>query len=152
MMLFSRAFIRKLMIWLAATASVTVISFVLAGGPARTHHSGTTPIQYITDGPNHSHEEQPFLSESAAAMREMTADATIAPSGDVDRDFVAMMAPHHQGAIDVAKAELKYGHNERLRRLAQEIVAKQQQNIAVMGDAPIDGSIAFDRMNMRMSR
>jgi uncharacterized protein (DUF305 family) len=82
----------------------------------------------------------------------MIADIAIAPAGDVDRDFVATDVPYHRGAIDVAKAELKYGHNERLRRLAQEIVAKQQQNIAVMGDAPIDGSIAFDRMNMRMSR
>ena len=85
-------------------------------------------------------------------MREMTADIAIAPAGDVDRDFVATDVPHHRGAIDVAKAELKYGHSERLRRLAQEIVAKQQQNIAVTGEAPIDGSIAFDRMNMRMSR
>jgi hypothetical protein len=43
-----------------------------------------------------------------------------------------MMVPHHQGAIDMAQAELKYGHNEQLRRLAQEIVVTQQQEIAVM--------------------
>jgi hypothetical protein len=40
--------------------------------------------------------------------------------------------PHHQGAIDMAQAELKYGHNEQLRRLAQEIVVTQQQEITVM--------------------
>jgi Domain of unknown function (DUF305) len=57
---------------------------------------------------------------------------TIKPSGDVDRDFVEMMVPHHQGAVDMAQAELKYGHNEQLRRLAQEIVVTQQQEIAVM--------------------
>jgi hypothetical protein len=43
-----------------------------------------------------------------------------------------MMVPHHQGAIDMAKAELKYGHNEQLRRIAQEIIVTQQQEIPVM--------------------
>ena len=65
-------------------------------------------------------------------MNKMMADMTIKPTGDVDRDFVAMMVPHHQGAIDMAKAELKYGHNEQLRRMAQEIVVTQQQEIPVM--------------------
>jgi uncharacterized protein (DUF305 family) len=71
-------------------------------------------------------------------MRKMMADMMIKPTGDVDRDFVAMMVPHHQGAVDMAKAELKYGRNERLRRLAQEIVAKQQQEMIVMRDAVKD--------------
>ena len=57
---------------------------------------------------------------------------TIKPTGDVDRDFVAMMVPHHQGAVDMAKAELQYGHNERLRRLAQEIFLAQEREITVM--------------------
>jgi hypothetical protein len=56
----------------------------------------------------------------------------IEPFGDVDRDFVAMMVPHHQGAIDMAKAELLYGQNEKLKRIAQEIVAEQQEEIAAM--------------------
>jgi hypothetical protein len=42
------------------------------------------------------------------------------------------MTPHHQGAIDMAQAELRYGRNEQLRRLAQEIIVTQQQEIAVM--------------------
>jgi uncharacterized protein (DUF305 family) len=42
------------------------------------------------------------------------------------------MIPHHQGAIDMAKAELHYGHNEQLRRIAQEIIVEQQQEIAAM--------------------
>jgi uncharacterized protein (DUF305 family) len=53
-------------------------------------------------------------------------------SDDVDRDFARMMIPHHQGAIDMAVAELRYGKDERLRRLAQEIIVEQQQEIAVM--------------------
>jgi hypothetical protein len=56
----------------------------------------------------------------------------VKPTGDVDRDFVAMMIPHHQGAVEMAKAELKYGHNELLRRLSKEIIANQQQEITVM--------------------
>lgn len=77
-------------------------------------------------------EEAPFLAENDAAMTKMMADMTIKPSGDVDRDFVAMMAPHHQGAIDMAQAVLRHGRNEQLRRLAQEIIVTQQQEIAAM--------------------
>ena len=42
------------------------------------------------------------------------------------------MTPHHQGAIEMAQAELRYGHNEQLRRMAQEIIVTQQQEIAAM--------------------
>ncbi len=76
--------------------------------------------------------EAPFLAENDAAMKTMMAAMTIKPSGDVDTDFVAMMVPHHQGAIDMALAELRYGHNEQLRRIAQEIIVTQQQEIAAM--------------------
>ena len=76
--------------------------------------------------------EAPFLAENQAAMSRMMAAMTIKPSGDADTDFVAMMVPHHLGAIDMARAELRYGHNEQLRRLAQEIIVTQQQEIAAM--------------------
>ena len=79
--------------------------------------------------------EAPFLSENKAAMQKMMADMDVKPSGDVDRDFVAMMTPHHQGAIDMATAELRYGRNEQLRRIAQDIVVEQQQQIAAMRSA-----------------
>jgi uncharacterized protein (DUF305 family) len=63
----------------------------------------------------------------------------IQPPGDIDRDFVAMMVPHHQGAIEMAQALPRYGSNERLQRMAQEIIVTQQQEIAAMraavGDA-----------------
>jgi|SRR5262245_21396329 len=76
--------------------------------------------------------EAPFLAENAAAMDKMMAGMTIKPTGDVDADFAAMMIPHHQGAIDMALAELRYGKNEQLRRIAQEIIVGQQQEIAAM--------------------
>ncbi len=77
-------------------------------------------------------DEAPFLAENVGAMTKMMIDMGIRPSGDVDGDFVSMMTPHHQGAIDMAMAELRYGHNEQLRRMAQEIIVTQQQEIAAM--------------------
>jgi uncharacterized protein (DUF305 family) len=79
-----------------------------------------------------SAEEAPFLTENVSAMTKMMIEMGIQPTGDVDNDFVAMMVPHHQGAIDMAIAELRYGRNERLRRMAQEIIVTQQQEIAAM--------------------
>ena len=131
MALFSRAFFRKRVVSLVTTASVAASSFALAQDPKGAHHVGSARIHYVADRPDHS-EEHPFLSENAAAMKKMMVDMTIKPSGDVDRDFVEMMVPHHQGAIDMAQAELKYGHNAQLRRLAQQIVKAQQSEIVVM--------------------
>ena len=76
--------------------------------------------------------EAPFLAENNTAMSKMMAGMTVKPTGDVDHDFVAMMTPHHQGAIDMAEAELLYGHNEKLLRASQEIIAEQLQEIAAM--------------------
>jgi hypothetical protein len=76
--------------------------------------------------------EASFLAENQAAMDKMMAAMDIKPTGDVDHDFMAMMTPHHQGAIDMAQAELRHGHNEQLRRIAQEIVVEQQQEILAM--------------------
>jgi hypothetical protein len=82
--------------------------------------------------PARAPDEAAYLAENGAAMSKMMKDMTINPSGDVDRDFVDMMVPHHQGAIDMAVAVLRYGHNPQLRRLAQEIIVDQQQEIAAM--------------------
>jgi hypothetical protein len=79
-----------------------------------------------------------FAAENAAAMAKMMAGMDVKPSGDIDRDFAAMMIPHHQGAIDMALAELRYGRNESLRRIAQEIIVEQLQEIAAM-------NLALDR-------
>ena len=68
-----------------------------------------------------------------AGMTTMNRDMSAAPmTGDADRDFVAMMMPHHQGAIDMAKAELQYGRDPAMRRLAKNIVAAQEKEIAEM--------------------
>lgn len=97
--------------------ATAVLLVVLAGG--------AFPV------PTASQEPQ-FLAENKATMAKMMTAMDVPASGDVDRDFVATMVPHHQAAIDMALAELRYGRNEQLRRIAQEIVVDQQQEIAVM--------------------
>jgi uncharacterized protein (DUF305 family) len=77
-------------------------------------------------------DEGAFLAENEAAMARMMSAMEAKPTGDIDRDFVAMMVPHHQGGIDMAVLELRYGKNEQLRRLAQEIIVSQTQEIAAM--------------------
>jgi ATP phosphoribosyltransferase regulatory subunit HisZ len=76
--------------------------------------------------------ERPFLAGNRRAMDRMMQGMAAKPTGDVDADFAAMMIPHHQGAIDMAVLELRYGRNEQLRRIAQEIIVDQQQEIAAM--------------------
>ncbi len=105
--------------------------------------------------------EAAFLKENDAAMSKMMTAMEMKPTGDVDRDFVAMMTPHHQGAIDMAVIELRYGRNETLRRIAQEIIIDQMQEIDAMklaiGDkisasmpAPTQPSAAPDHTDMQM--
>ena len=53
-------------------------------------------------------------------------------TGKPDHDFVTMMIPHHQGAIDMAKTILLYGKDPQMRRLAQEIITDQQSEIQLM--------------------
>jgi Domain of unknown function (DUF305) len=139
MALFTRSFIRKRAISFATTASVAVVTLGMAQGPTSAHRSRPAmPIQYVADRTVYSSEAS-FLSENESAMSQMMTDMVVKPTGDVDRDFVAMMIPHHQGAVEMAKAELKYGHNELLRRLSKEIIANQQQEITVMRLAVDDG-------------
>jgi uncharacterized protein (DUF305 family) len=53
-------------------------------------------------------------------------------TGNADHDFVTGMLPHHQGAIDMARVELRYGRNPAMRRLAHEIIASQTQEERLM--------------------
>jgi uncharacterized protein (DUF305 family) len=76
--------------------------------------------------------EAAFLTENRAAMEKMMVGMSVKATGDVDEDFAAMMIPHHQGAIEMARSELRHGRNEQLRRIAQEIIIEQQQEIVAM--------------------
>ncbi|OYV44011.1 MAG: hypothetical protein B7Z75_05975 [Acidocella sp. 20-57-95] len=71
--------------------------------------------------------------EFAAGMTKMNNGMAGAPmTGNTDQDFVAMMIPHHQGAVDMAKTELKYGKDPELLALSREIIAAQDKEIAQM--------------------
>ena len=62
----------------------------------------------------------------------MHRDMAIRFSGDADRDFVAGMIAHHQGAIDMAKVLLQHGKDAEIRKLAEEIIAAQEKEIVQM--------------------
>lgn len=67
-------------------------------------------------------------------MEKMNEDMNAAMTGDPDRDFVTMMIPHHQGAIDMAKVQLEYGKDGELHKLSGDIVKAQESEIAMMKD------------------
>ncbi|HET7831788.1 MAG TPA: DUF305 domain-containing protein [Gallionella sp.] len=76
---------------------------------------------------------KPFSLLMNDAMIVMNYGMGIAPmTGDPDHDFAAMMIPHHRGAIDMARLELQYGKNPALRRLAQEVIATEEAEIALL--------------------
>lgn len=62
-------------------------------------------------------------------MPSMQAMQSMRTTGDADQDFASMMRIHHQGAVDMAQAELNSGHDPKLREMAKKIIASQQQEI-----------------------
>jgi uncharacterized protein (DUF305 family) len=90
---------------------------------------------------HNDHSAQPAVAPADASKayteantRMMEAMHGLQPSGDPDRDFVTMMIPHHQGAIDMARIELQYGKDSELRAMAEKIIADQEREIAEMKD------------------
>jgi uncharacterized protein (DUF305 family) len=70
------------------------------------------------------------LMKSMKAMH--AAMDAVKPSGSDDRDFVTLMLPHHEAAVEMAKAELLHGDDPQMRRLAQEIITDQESEIQLM--------------------
>jgi uncharacterized protein (DUF305 family) len=75
-------------------------------------------------------------SESSKAFEEasekMHQNMMLSFSGDADVDFVQGMIPHHQGAIDMAQVEMKYGKDPEIRKLAEDIIRAQEAEISAM--------------------
>ena len=74
-----------------------------------------------------------FAGDMAAGMeRMMRAMHAAVPTGDPDADFLAMMIPHHEGAVEMARLELVHGRDPLVRQLAEGIIASQQTEIEAM--------------------
>ncbi len=71
-------------------------------------------------------------NETAGMHKMMAAMAAVSKTGDADRDFVGMMIAHHQGAIDMARYKLARGKDPSLLKMARDIVAAQEEEIAEM--------------------
>ncbi|AJZ56365.1 hypothetical protein OI25_7943 (plasmid) [Paraburkholderia fungorum] len=72
---------------------------------------------------------QAFKERGDQMMKNMSAPPY---TGDTDKDFVAHMIPHHQGAVSMAEVELKYGKDPAMKRLARNIIKAQNEEIAYM--------------------
>jgi uncharacterized protein (DUF305 family) len=107
--------------WRLAFVSAFFCAFAMQAQEQRSHtHLG-------------AHAVDPDWSQLNSSMQIMhAAMASVEPSGNSDVDFVRLMLPHHQAAIDMAKAELAHGKNPQMRRLAQEIITDQQSEIELM--------------------
>jgi Domain of unknown function (DUF305) len=76
--------------------------------------------------------DSPAVMDFMEAKEKMHQAMNTPMTGDADRDFVDAMIPHHQGAIDMARVELKYGKDPKLKKLAQDIIAAQEREIRFM--------------------
>jgi uncharacterized protein (DUF305 family) len=121
----------RLVIALVVSALLAALALAL---PARSQHAGigheSSAHESACHGPIGA--DATFHTEMARANACMHEAMNVAPTDDPDRDFARMMIPHHQGAIDMALVLLKYGHDKRLKRLAQSIIVEQGQEIAYM--------------------
>lgn len=123
---------------LAYPACVSAQPVSMAGSPPKSEQS------------NKQTAEESFMVENQAAMSKMMKDMTVKPSGNVDADFIAMMIPHHQGAVDMAEAELHYGHNKKLRAISRNIIAMQRKQIGEMR-AALDQPVSVATSSMAQS-
>ena len=100
-------------IFLACAFSLTMVATTIA----QTANAGKIPA---------THAYVQAVEDMTEVMNDMT------PSGDPSMDFVMMMIPHHQAAIDMAEAYLKYGNDPTLTRMAKNIIAGQKKEIKEM--------------------
>lgn len=111
--------------WISVAAVCTALVSPLAFAQAADPHAGHTMATTTGDA-------SPSSQAYEAANTKMHKDMSVALTGDADRDFLAGMIPHHQGAIDMAEVVLKYGKDPKVKALARNIIRAQKQEIAMM--------------------
>ncbi len=99
------------------------------------HHAGPARPERLPQGmeghPPPPHEMTPpgpFTEANARMHRAMA----VPPTGDVDLDFARSMVPHHEGAVEMARIQLREGKDPEMRRLAEQVVSSQEAEIATM--------------------
>jgi hypothetical protein len=121
------SFRRKRILIPASVAIAVFLSLAFLAHGAREHESpaGAAVPRALAMTPDKSFET--LMNEAMAIMHRDMEKA--ARNGDPDHDFVTMMIPHHQGAIDVVRLVLMYGKDPAIRHLADEIMSAQQSDI-----------------------
>ena len=114
------------------SAPLVALAFAASQSQAQPggHHHGTPPKP---PPPFVASTAKPFAQLMDDAMAVMDYGMRAAPmNGEPNHDFITMMIPHHQGAVDMAKALLLQTQDPELRNLAQGIITEQQNEIRLM--------------------
>ena len=110
----------------------TLALFIVAVAAAPVNAQPASGDQTSSDSMKASPEGAASTLEFEKSNQKMHEGMMLSFTGDADVDFVTGMIPHHQGAIDMAKIELKYGKDPEIRKLAEEIVKAQEEEISLM--------------------
>jgi len=90
-------------------------------------------VRHKTTGNTTTTMQDPNWAELMKSVQTMhAAMETAKATGNDDEDFVNLMLPHHEAAVEMAKAELLHGNDPQMRRLAQEIITDQESEIQLM--------------------